>query len=38
MKRIRAAASLALKKAEAELGDKFDLRDFHAQVLMLIDM
>ena len=22
------------KKAEAELGDKFDVRDFHAQVLM----
>ena len=22
------------KKAEAELGDKFDIRDFHAQVLM----
>jgi uncharacterized protein (DUF885 family) len=22
------------RKAEAELGDKFDVRDFHAQVLM----
>ena len=22
------------RKAEAELGDKFDIKDFHAQVLM----